>query len=848
MGRAWRWIVGGYAALLAASHVGRTLWPWEPELGGEVRSLVLERHGSLARIAWEEAGPAGGVPVVLLHGGPGGRTDLARLAAELPGTYWLLRPDLPGYGASSRDLDDLSAAAQAGWLLAWMEALRIERAHWVAYSQSGAPALELAAQAGGRVASLALVASVGPIEYELLGDRDLNRGLYGLQYGVLWASAELVPHFGLLDGARLDRGYAQSFLQTEQSRLRDLLRGVEAPLLVLHGRGDTQVPSSSAEECGRLAPQAELVLVDGGHFLPFTAPERLSAPLADFLARAQRGACRTRALAEPERLARAAQPFDARAVPPVEGFALLVFALLAALGTLVSEDLTCIGTGVLVAQGRVSLVAGALACFVGIFVGDLLLFLAGRTLGRSALRRAPLRWLLTPERVDAGSAWFEAQGPRVILVSRFLPGARLPTYFAAGLLRTSFVRFAGWFALAAALWTPLLIWLSSLLQGTLESRAALFREHLLLALATLALCFWLVRRLVLPLFTPRGRGLLRSSWTRLARWEYWPPWALYPPVLFYLAWLALRHRSPLAFTAANPAIPQGGFVGESKGELLAALARSSERVPPTDRLSARDSQAERAARAHAFQERHGLPMVVKPDAGQRGEGVVVARTRAELARALDRRGELLLQAYVDGLEYGIFYARHPAEPRGRILSITEKRLPFVVGDGRRTLEELIFADARTLGMARLFLSQHAARLGDVPGAGERVRLGDLGTHCRGATFLDGSALHSQALLDAVDELSRGVAGFHFGRYDVRAESPEALTAGRFRVLELNGVTSEATHIYDPRHSVAHAWITLMAQWRVAYEIGAANARRGARVASWGELARACWSFWRRPRS
>ena len=58
-------------------------------------------------------------------------------------------------------------------------------------------------------------------------------------------------------------------------------------------------------------------------------------------------------------------------------------------------------------------------------------------------------------------------------------------------------------------------------------------------------------------------------------------------------------------------------------------------------------------------------------------------------------------------------------------------------------------------------------------------------------------------------------------------------------VELNGVTSEATHIYDRRHSVFYAWRTLCRQWSLAFEIGRENRARGTRPESlkgfWREL-------------
>jgi hypothetical protein len=50
---------------------------------------------------------------------------------------------------------------------------------------------------------------------------------------------------------------------------------------------------------------------------------------------------------------------------------------------------------------------------------------------------------------------------------------------------------------------------------------------------------------------------------------------------------------------------------------------------------------------------------------------------------------------------------------------------------------------------------------------------------------------------------------------------------RLRILDLNGLTSEATHIYDPRTPLREAWRVLCEQWRLAFEIAAANRAAGA---------------------
>jgi hypothetical protein len=88
----------------------------------------------------------------------------------------------------------------------------------------------------------------------------------------------------------------------------------------------------------------------------------------------------------------------------------------------------------------------------------------------------------------------------------------------------------------------------------------------------------------------------------------------------------------------------------------------------------------------------------------------------------------------------------------------------------------------------------------------------------------------------MDEIANAFPGFHFGRFDLRVPNEQALREGReLRILELNGLTAEVAHIYDPGNSLFSAWRDIMQQWRLAFAIAAANRRAGARPSSWGEI-------------
>jgi len=466
-------------------------------------------------------------------------------------------------------------------------------------------------------------------------------------------------------------------------------------------------------------------------------------------------------------------------------------------------------------QDRISSGSARLRRRIGIYFGDLLLYFAGRFIGRPILRWRPLRRLLTNEQLDAASLWLEKRGAGVVILRRFTPGLRLPTYVAAGLLKTRFWSFSLYFLLAAVLWTPVLVGAAALLgksppsefRRTRDSPCGFSLAQVSAELAVTALHGRLVS-------TENPLGILAA----LAGVHS-------PRAVHSVPFQGIKHRSLALFTAANPGIPSGGFVGESKSAILANL----DRVPDFILLS-KDLPVGghfQVVRDFLTARKLAYPVVLKPDVGKRGTGVAIGRKDQDVASYFATAiGDTIVQKYDHGMEFGIFYYRYPGEPEGRIFSITEKRFPALIGDGLSTIAELVLRDERAVCLADLYLSRLKRSADDVPAAGELVPLAELGSHCRGAVFLDGAKLETEALRSAVDAIARKFAGFHFGRFDVRSESIEDLQNGRFEVLELNGVSAEATHIYDPSVRLLEAYRVLFRQWRIAFEIGARNRNLG----------------------
>jgi membrane protein DedA with SNARE-associated domain len=518
-----------------------------------------------------------------------------------------------------------------------------------------------------------------------------------------------------------------------------------------------------------------------------------------------------------------------------------------AAATLVSEDATAVATGLAVAEGRLAPLPAIAACAIGIYLGDLGLWAAGRFGGSRVLA---LPGLAKYQHVVGGLAGLVDRHPALaILASRFTPGARLPLYVAAGARGNRRRVFFLWSFIAVAIWTPLIV-VSIALAGdaiagpidTWLGSGWIVRASLVAAAFVGLRKAAAAPRLDLESRTRRWRAAI----DRWRRWEFWPAWLFNVPIVLWVACLALRYRSLTLFTLANPGIPLGGFVGESKSDILAKLPQDC--VLPWATIETGSVQTRLDAVRTAMATRGWqFPLVFKPDVGQRGAGVRWVRDD-EGARAYlsAERGRVVIQVPHDGpFEAGLFYVRKPSERVGRLFSITDKRFPAVVGDGIATVEELVARHPRYRLQERVFSARLREQWRRVPSPGERVALGMAGNHCQGTEFLDGTWLATPALARRIDAIARQVPGFHFGRFDVRYSDRGRFMAGHdIHVVELNGVTSEATHIYDPSASLVDGWRTLMRQWSLAFAIGEEHRQKGLRPAALRELVRATWTFLR----
>src|SRR6266850_6684596 len=219
--------------------------------------------------------------------------------------------------------------------------------------------------------------------------------------------------------------------------------------------------------------------------------------------------------------------------------------------------------------------------------------------------------------------------------------------------------------------------------------------------------------------------ILKSNFViKLRSWEYWPFAIVHAPSFIYWLLLSLKERSLFFFSACNPGIVMGGMLGESK---FAVHKRVPEEVTPRTVLIQLPSSPDtvlQCMRENGLQ----FPVIFKPDFGERGWMVQRINNRDEVKDYLKHiRIDFLIQELVDlPLEFGVFYVRYPREESGKVISIVGKEMLFVVGDGKKTIQQLILEKDRAKLQWETLRVTYRHRLEEVIPNREKLELVSIG--------------------------------------------------------------------------------------------------------------------------
>jgi len=309
-------------------------------------------------------------------------------------------------------------------------------------------------------------------------------------------------------------------------------------------------------------------------------------------------------------------------------------------------------------------------------------------------------------------------------------------------------------------------------------------------------------------------------------WHYWSAPVLYGLVLgpLHIA-AALKHGlSPLHMIRANPVLPNGISLG-TKDTTLPLFEGKKQHLAFTAVRHNWSSEDKNTHIEHFMADKKlRFPVIAKPCRGHVGIGVRKFTGAGELNAFLDTIPvDYIVQEFCDyPLEYGVFYCKVPGEKRGQVVSLTQKIIPEVTGDGVSTVRQLVESEEK-FSTNRKALLNHARNLETVPGKGCVWQVIVQGSHTYGSIFRDKNRLIDENVHRWVNELCEGVEGFHYGRFDMKVRDAKALMTGNgVKVVEVNGCGSDPVHVYDDRHPLSFAAGEFFKFFDIAYRIAKIN--------------------------
>jgi len=525
--------------------------------------------------------------------------------------------------------------------------------------------------------------------------------------------------------------------------------------------------------------------------------------------------------------------------------------------TFIQEDVAIVTGGLLVVKKELPLFLVAISLFTGILTGDAIIYGIGR-----AARNIP--WIynkLVTNSVQNAKKNLEKNLVASIAVVRLLPGLLFPTYVACGLIGVSFTQFILTTMTASAIYSTVLLTVIIKVGEFVFPHIGYWGWIIMISFVLLIITYKTIRprwlrlsnNTIVPAITfPEnsknedtflGMPSLRLVNRRVAVSEKIPPLVFYTPIGLRWIMLGIRYGNITLPTIADPSIEAGGLWGESKSKLMRQVSEQhSQWIAPftsfvlADHLSLEEmhNQALKVLASASLD----FPVVVKPDIGWQGYGVRIIHNGQELIdyfRDFPKNNTIILQELIPYHgEAGVFYMRYPEESHGKVISLTFRYYPHVIGDGKSTIQELIRMNERTNFKSRFYFGKDPLHKGiapevlaTVPAKDEIVQIAFIGSLRVGGLYRNGENYITPEMSRRFDEIACSMPEFYFGRFDVKFKSIDLLKEGTdFQIFEINGAGAEAIHIWDTDTSLIKTYKELFKYQSLLFRISNMNRKKG----------------------
>lgn len=234
-----------------------------------------------------------GPPVLMLHSIGTSLHLFDPQAAALARHHRVIRMDMRGHGMSGVTQGDYSMAMLARDAVSLLDALGVKQAHVVGLSIGGRIAMQMAAMAPERVASLVLMDTAAefppPAAWQERIDAVHQHGS-GVLADVVMPRWVVDPSLASSKGLRqmLERtcrhGYAGAAAALRDARADEVLGRIACPTTVVVGDRDIATPLAMAEEIQQGIPGSRLVVLhEAAHLPTLEKPEECNAAILGHL-------------------------------------------------------------------------------------------------------------------------------------------------------------------------------------------------------------------------------------------------------------------------------------------------------------------------------------------------------------------------------------------------------------------------------------------------------------------------------------------------------------------------------------------------------------------------------------
>ena len=142
---------------------------------------------------------------------------------------------------------------------------------------------------------------------------------------------------------------------------------------------------------------------------------------------------------------------------PTPYFLIFGILVICGLGLPIPEDVTLFAAGLLSYYGLTDVWTMIAMAFLGVILGDTVIYWLGAHYGRKLTRHWFFHKLLPDDRLDAVRSQFHRKGNKLVFAARFMPGLRAPIFVSAGTLHLPYRTFLFYDGTAALVSVPLII-------------------------------------------------------------------------------------------------------------------------------------------------------------------------------------------------------------------------------------------------------------------------------------------------------------------------------------------------------------------------------------------------------